>query len=221
MQHLCVCNAPRRAATLFIDGEWCTSEQTFKRFDPYETDRPSGTFASATPAHVHRAYDAAEKAQPGWAATSAVQRADVLRRAADLLEARVETAARRLTADMGKAIRDARGEVLRSAAILRYYAGDLLQPSGETYPSADPETVLLTVEQPLGIVCAITPWNFPLAIPTWKIAPAVAFGNSVVWKPAEVTPAARCCSPRFSPRRVCRTVCSIWSPARAVPCPVR
>ncbi|QSE92264.1 aldehyde dehydrogenase family protein [Rhodococcus pseudokoreensis] len=173
------------AATLFIDGEWCTSEQTYNRFEPYETGHLSGIFASATPAHVRRAYDAAEKAQPGWAAIPAVQRADVLRRAADLLEARVETAARRLTADMGKAIRDARGEVLRSAAILRYYAGDLLQPSGETYPSADPETVLLTVEQPLGIVCAITPWNFPFAIPTWKIAPAVAFGNSVVWKPAE------------------------------------
>jgi aldehyde dehydrogenase (NAD+) len=85
---------------------------------------------------------------------------------------------------MGKAIRDARGEVLRSAAILRYFSGELQQASGEVYPSADPSTLLMTVEQPLGVVCAITPWNFPWAIPTWKLAPALGFGNAVVWKPA-------------------------------------
>ncbi|MCW3066586.1 MAG: aldehyde dehydrogenase family protein, partial [Solirubrobacterales bacterium] len=112
-------------------------------------------------------------------------RAEILRRAADALEARADEGARRLTSDMGKALRDARAEVLRSAAILRYFAGELLQPSGETYPSADPATMLFTVEEPLGVVCAITPWNFPFAIPTWKLAPALGFGNAVVWKPAE------------------------------------
>ena len=86
---------------------------------------------------------------------------------------------------MGKVIRDARAEVLRSAAVLRYFSGELLQPTGETYPSADPATLLLTVEEPLGVVCVITPWNFPFAIPTWKLAPAIGFGNAVVWKPAE------------------------------------
>jgi aldehyde dehydrogenase (NAD+) len=75
--------------------------------------------------------------------------------------------------------------VLRSAAVLRYFSGELLQPTGETYPSADPATMLLTVEEPLGVVCVITPWNFPFAIPTWKLAPAIGFGNAVVWKPAE------------------------------------
>jgi len=94
-------------------------------------------------------------------------------------------AAHRLTSDMGKVIRDARAEVLRSAAVLRYFSGELLQPTGETYPSADPATLLLTVEEPLGVVCVITPWNFPFAIPTWKLAPAIGFGNAVVWKPAE------------------------------------
>jgi acyl-CoA reductase-like NAD-dependent aldehyde dehydrogenase len=134
---------------------------------------------------VRAAYDAAAAAQPAWGATPAPARADVLRRAADLVEARADAAARRLTADMGKAIRDARAEVLRSAAILRYFAGELLQPTGETYASADPQTTLFTIEQPLGVVCAITPWNFPFAIPTWKLAPALGFGNAVVWKPAE------------------------------------
>ena len=172
--------------TLFIAGTWSSADETFERFDPADLTRSTGIFARASADHVRAAYDAASAAQPAWAAMPASARADVLRRAADLVEGEAEAAARRLTADMGKAIRDARAEVLRSAAILRYFAGELLQPSGETYPSADPSTLLMTVEQPLGIVCAITPWNFPFAIPTWKLAPALGFGNAVVWKPAEV-----------------------------------
>ncbi len=171
--------------TLLIGGTWCSANESYNRFDPARPDRLAGRYATATPAHVEAAYDAASAAQPGWAATPAPARAEVLRRAADLLEARADEAAHRLTADMGKAIRDARAEVMRSVAILRYFSGELLQPSGETYPSADPATTLLTVEEPLGIVCAITPWNFPFAIPTWKLAPALGFGNAVVWKPAE------------------------------------
>ena len=171
--------------TLHLGGAWSLSTEVYTRFEPGRPERRSGTYALASPDHVRAAYEAAATAQPGWAATPAPARAEVLRRAADLLEGRLEEAAHRLTADMGKAVRDARGEVLRSAAILRYFSGELLQPSGETYPSADPATVLLTVEEPLGVVCAITPWNFPFAIPTWKLAPALGFGNAVVWKPAE------------------------------------
>ncbi len=171
--------------TLYINGRWLATEHTYKRFDPADLSRLTGTYALGSLEHVVRAYDAAEAACTEWAHTPAPMRSDVLRRAADLLEARVDEAAHRLTSDMGKAIRDARGEVLRSAAILRYFAGELLQPSGETYPSADPSTLLMTIEEPLGVVCAITPWNFPFAIPTWKLAPALGFGNAVVWKPAE------------------------------------
>ncbi len=176
-------HAPSRpdGDTLFIGGTWRRSDQTFERFDPSKLSRVTGHFATATEAHVRQAYAAAAAAQPGWAATPAPQRAEVLRSAADHLATHAQDAARRLTADMGKAIRDARAEVLRSVAILRYFAGELTQPIGETYASADPSTMLLTVEQPLGVVCAITPWNFPFAIPTWKLAPALAFGNSVVW----------------------------------------
>ena len=172
-------------ATLFLGGSWLSAEKTYERFCPADLSRSTGRFALASLDHVREAYDAASAAQPGWAATPAPARAEVLRRAADLLAGRVEEAARRLTADMGKALRDARGEVLRSVAILRYFSGELLQPSGETYPSADPNTMLLTIEEPLGVICAITPWNFPFAIPTWKLAPALGFGNAVVWKPAE------------------------------------
>jgi aldehyde dehydrogenase (NAD+) len=171
--------------TLFIGGSWHAADETYERFDPAQLDRSTGSFALGSTDHVRAAYDAAAAAQPAWAATPAPARAEILRRAADLLEARADEATNRLTSDMGKVVRDARGEVLRSVAILRYYAGELLQPIGETYPSADPSTTLLTMEEPLGIVCAITPWNFPFAIPTWKLAPAIGFGNAIVWKPAE------------------------------------
>lgn len=171
--------------TLYIGGEWQASGQTYRRVDPAATERVTGVFAAGLPQDVSRGYAAAARAQRDWADTPVPIRADVLRRAADLLEGRIDKAAWRLTADMGKAIRDARAEVQRSVAILRYYAGELLQPAGETYPSASAGTLLMTIEQPLGIVCAITPWNFPFAIPTWKLAPALGFGNTVVWKPAE------------------------------------
>jgi aldehyde dehydrogenase (NAD+) len=171
--------------TLFIDGRWQTAGTTYERFDPFRLDCSTGRFAAATAEDVRAAYDAATAAQPAWAATPAPARAEVLRHAADLLNARLDDAARRLTSDMGKAIRDARAEVSRSVAILRYYAGELVQPTGDTYASADPGTMLLTIEEPLGVVCAITPWNFPSAIPAWKLAPALGFGNTVVWKPAE------------------------------------
>jgi len=171
--------------TLLIGGSWREGATGYERFDPADLDRLTGTFAQASPEDVAAAYQAASAAQAEWAATPSPQRAATLRRAGDLLEARADEAARRLTADMGKVIRDARAEVLRSVAILRYFAGELMQPTGETYASAAPDTMLLTVEQPLGVVCVITPWNFPFAIPTWKLAPAIGFGNAVVWKPAE------------------------------------
>jgi aldehyde dehydrogenase (NAD+) len=170
--------------TLFVDGSWRAGRGSYARFDPARLPQPTGTFATGSAADVLDAYEAAVRAQPEWGATPAPRRGEVLRRAADLLEEREAGAARRLTEDMGKAIRDAHAEVRRSVAILRYYAGEVHQASGETYPSADPTTTLFTIERPLGVVCAITPWNFPFAIPTWKLAPALAFGNAVLWKPA-------------------------------------
>lgn len=172
-------------ATLWIGGAWERAARTFERTDPAAPERTTGRFARAEARDVERAFAAAAAAQPAWAAASAQARGELLRRAADLLERDAERATERLVADIGKARRDARAEVLRGAAILRYFAGEVLQASGEAYPSADPATLLLTLEEPVGVVGAITPWNFPVAIPLWKIAPALAFGNAVVWKPAE------------------------------------
>jgi acyl-CoA reductase-like NAD-dependent aldehyde dehydrogenase len=172
-------------ATLWIGGAWESAARSFERMDPSAPERVAGRFARAEPEHVERAFAAAQAAQPAWAAGSAQARGELLRRAADLLERDAELATERLVADVGKARRDARAEVLRGVAILRYYAGEVLQASGETYPSADPATLLLTLQEPVGVVAAITPWNFPVAIPLWKLAPALGFGNAVVWKPAE------------------------------------
>ncbi len=171
--------------TIYIGGSWREAADHFERRNPANLAAAAGTYGSATPADVDGAYDAASDAQPGWSGASVHERADVLRRAADILEARAEQATATLVADIGKAHRDARGEVLRGAAILRFHAGAALQASGETFGATDPQTLLLTLREPLGVVAAVTPWNFPVAIPLWKLAPALAYGNAVVWKPAE------------------------------------
>ena len=169
---------------VLIAGSWRTAAEAFTRRDPSNPDRATGTYAAASAVEVRAAYDAAAAAAPRWGRRPAPERAEVLRRAADLLEARSASAAERLTADIGKAIRDARAEVLRAVAILRYHAGEALQADGETYPSSAADTMVITTSEPVGVVCAITPWNFPLAIPAWKLAPALSAGNPVVWKPA-------------------------------------
>jgi alpha-ketoglutaric semialdehyde dehydrogenase len=117
-----------------------------------------------------------------------VQRGEILYRAANLMEQRVDELGAELTREEGKTLAEGKGEVRRGIAILRYFAGEALQPSGMIYPSANPETFLYSVREPLGVVSIITPWNFPVAIPIWKLAPAVVFGNTVVWKPSELTP---------------------------------
>lgn len=171
---------------LLIDGSWRATAEYLERWNPARPSELVGRSASATAADVDAAVSAARAAAPEWAGATAPARADVLRTAADLLLEREARIATTLTLEEGKAIRDARAEVQRAAAILRYFAGECLQPLGEVYASATPDTLLHTVRVPLGVVGAITPWNFPIAIPAWKVAPALAFGNAVVWKAAQI-----------------------------------
>jgi len=131
---------------------------------------------------------AAREAFAGWRATPAPLRGDILRKAADLLDQRANDVGRDLTREEGKTLAEGVGETKRAVAILRYYAGQTLEPDGETYPSHSPATFLYARREPVGVVVAITPWNFPIAIPAWKIAPALAYGNTVVWKPAGIVP---------------------------------
>jgi aldehyde dehydrogenase (NAD+) len=181
---------PEAVAThgVFVGGRWRATESTYECRNPARPAEVVGRFAAAGPAEVDAAYAAARAAAPGWRALGAIARGEVLHRAAAELDRRREEIAQALTAEEGKAIRDARGEVARGAAVLRYFAGECAQPEGEVYASATPGTLLYTVREPLGVVAAITPWNFPVAIPVWKLAPALAFGNAVVWKPAASVP---------------------------------
>ncbi|CAA9568483.1 MAG: Aldehyde dehydrogenase [uncultured Thermomicrobiales bacterium] len=173
-----------------IGGEWvpAASGGTFENRSPADTDDLVGHFAASAGEDVERAVTAAAEAAAGWRATSPLARAAILSKAADIIMSRVEQIGRELTREEGKTLKEGIGETTRAAQILRYYAGDAQQPDGEHYPSVSLTTLLYTVREPLGVVAVITPWNFPIAIPTWKVAPALAYGNTVVLKPASFTP---------------------------------
>ena len=131
---------------------------------------------------------AAAEAFAGWRGTSAIARANILYKASELIFARVNDLGAELTREEGKTVKEGIGESTRAGQIFRYFAGEAQQPVGEHYPSVNPTTMLYTVREPIGVTALITPWNFPIAIPAWKMAPALAFGNTVVLKPASLTP---------------------------------
>jgi acyl-CoA reductase-like NAD-dependent aldehyde dehydrogenase len=153
--------------------------------------RPSDVLAETRLADAQIAGEAAAAARAAfsaWRSASPADRGDVLRRAGDRLERDAAEIGCDLAREEGKTLAEAIGETLRAAAILRYYGGQTFEPDGEVYPSANAATLLYSRREPIGVVVALTPWNFPLAIPAWKLAPALAFGNTVVWKPAELVP---------------------------------
>src|SRR5205823_7572283 len=129
------------------------------------------------------AVDAAASAQAGWAKLGPIARGQILLAAAEALAARAETVAHDLTREEGKTLAEARGEVARAVGVLRYFGGEGWRLRGDTLPSALEATMIYTRREPLGVVAAITPWNFPIAIPAWKVAPALIAGNTVVLKP--------------------------------------
>jgi alpha-ketoglutaric semialdehyde dehydrogenase len=156
---------------------------------PHDPDDVVGRFRPGGGIEVDRAASAAAGAAPAWGELPAAERADALRRAADDLESAAGELGELVCREVGKPIREARGEVVRTAAILRYHAGTALDPEGESLPPADGRSLLLTRRVPRGVVGLVTPWNFPLAIPAWKLAPALVNGNACVWKPSEHSPA--------------------------------
>lgn len=174
----------------YIGGEWVPSEsgKTFESRNPSNVDEVIGEFASSTKADVDAAIQAAVDAAPKWRDTTPIARSVILHKAAEILASRQQDVGRELAREEGKTLKEGIGETGRAVQILRYFAGDIQQPDGEHYPSANPDTLLYTTREPLGVVGVITPWNFPIAIPAWKIAPAIAFGNAVVFKPASATP---------------------------------
>jgi acyl-CoA reductase-like NAD-dependent aldehyde dehydrogenase len=174
-------------ARSFVGGEWVNGSAVAD-VNPAWPGEPVAEVHQAGPETARDAVAAAATAFTAWQATPPPSRGAILRRAADLLEQRAESIARDFTNEEGKTLPEAAGEIARAVAIFRYYSGQTLEPDGETFPSHAPSTLLFARREPVGVVLAITPWNFPVAIPAWKIAPAIAYGNSVVWKPAEITP---------------------------------
>ncbi len=141
-------------------------------------------FAAVTPAQVAPRVDAARAAQRAWVATPAPARARALHDMASQVEAHADDLTALMVREVGKPVTEARGETARSVAILRYYAQQVLDPDGETLPSSDGRSLLMARRVPHGLAGLITPWNFPAAIPLWKAAPALAYGNAVLLKPA-------------------------------------
>jgi acyl-CoA reductase-like NAD-dependent aldehyde dehydrogenase len=172
----------------YVDGEWRQSERHSARTNPARLTETVTNTALADKDLAARAIAAAKAAFPEWRATVATARGEILRKAGDLLDARAEQIGRDLTREEGKTLDEAIREVRLSANIFRYYAVQALDPDGETYPSGRPNLFLFSRREPLGVVTAITPWNFPACIPAWKLAPALAFGNTIVWKPADLVP---------------------------------
>jgi acyl-CoA reductase-like NAD-dependent aldehyde dehydrogenase len=168
----------------YVGGEWRESAagETYEKRSPWRPSQVTGTYPSSTADDARAAIDAALGAFPAWAALPAVQRAAFFTEAAAAIEARAEQVAQDMTAEMGKPLREARMETMRAAVILRYAAGEAWRPIGEMYEPSVADQRLFTLRRPLGVVGLITPWNFPIAIPVWKLAPALIYGNTLVLK---------------------------------------
>ena len=174
----------------YVGGEWreSVSGETYEKRNPWRPSLVTGVFVASGSEDARLAVEAANEAAPAWASLPAAQRGAFLHRAADAIEARAEHIARDMTAEMGKPLRESRLEATRAATILRYAAGEAWRPVGELYEPSVPDQRLYTLRRPVGVVGLITPWNFPIAIPVWKLAPALVYGNVVVLKLAYEAP---------------------------------
>jgi alpha-ketoglutaric semialdehyde dehydrogenase len=177
-------------AANFIAGEWRPSRSgaTYERRNPWRPSEVVGEFPSSGPEDLAAAVDAAERAWPAWSALPAARRGAFLTRAAELIESRVEEIAQDMTREMGKPLRESRLEAGRAAMILRFFAGEGWRALGRVFEQSASGAPVYTQRRPLGVVGLITPWNFPAAIPAWKTAPALVYGNTVVLKLAQDAP---------------------------------
>src|SRR5438034_3987457 len=174
----------------YIAGEWCdsTSGATFESRNPADQGDVIGRFQQGTAADVAMAVSAAWAARPRWRQTPAPKRGEILYRFGALLAEQKERLARAMTREMGKVLAEARGDVQEGIDIAFLMAGEGRRLFGDTVPSELPDKWAMSVREPLGVAGIITPWNFPIAIPCWKMMPALVAGNTVVFKPASDTP---------------------------------
>src|SRR5699024_5230759 len=171
----------------FINGEWKkdATNKTLKSINPANKDEVLGYIQDSSEEVVNQAVEAAKSAKNTWKQMSGADKGNILYKAAEILENRKDEIAEILTKEMGKPIAEAQGETTRGVAILRYYAGEGLRKTGDVIPASGSSALMYTDRVPLGVVGIIAPWNFPVAIPLWKIAPALIYGNTVVFKPAQ------------------------------------
>lgn len=173
----------------YIDGEWTSAStgKTDASINPANKNEIVGYIQKSGKEDLDRAVAAAKKALTQWRKLSGPARGEYLYKMANALEKRLDEVAETMTREMGKTFPEAKGETARGIAILRYYAGEGMRKSGDVIPSTDADALMFTTRAPLGVVGVITPWNFPVAIPIWKMAPALVYGNTVVIKPAQET----------------------------------
>jgi len=171
-----------------INGEWMDGASASRNINPSDTSDVVGEYAQADAAQTREAIAAARRALPAWSVSTPQQRFDILDAAGTEILARRAELGDLLAREEGKTLPEAIGEVQRAGNIFKFFAGEALRPGGEALPSVRPGVGVEITREPIGVVGIITPWNFPIAIPAWKIAPALAWGNCVVIKPADLVP---------------------------------
>ena len=195
----------------YIAGAWTpsVSGRTFENRNPADHDDVIGLFQDSTPADADAALEAAARAYHSWRLVPAPKRAEMLLAAAARIVEQKEAFARDMTREMGKVLEETRGDVQEAIDMTQFMAGEGRRQYGQTVPSELRDKFAMSVRQPLGVCSMITPWNFPMAIPSWKIAPALVCGNTVVLKPATLTPLSAVnfvrCSRRLAFHRVWST----------------
>ncbi|MBZ0147132.1 MAG: aldehyde dehydrogenase family protein, partial [Pseudorhodoplanes sp.] len=172
----------------FIGGEWVEAKDYAQDLNPSNTKDVVGEYPRASAADAERAIAAAKAAFPAWSRSSIQERHDILKRIGDEILARKDELGKMLSREEGKTLAEGVGETVRAAQIFLFFSGEILRLAGEKIPSVRPGVDVEITREPIGVIGVITPWNFPIAIPAWKIAPALAYGNCVVFKPADLVP---------------------------------
>ena len=171
----------------YIDGQWVSGD-TFENRNPANTDEIVGLFVKGTPASIEAAADAAAAAFPAWSAMAGPARGNYLFKVAEILDGKFEAIAAEMTREEGKTFPEAKGEVRRAINIFRYFGGEGSRLQGILVPSERDRVHMFAIRKAIGVIGLVTPWNFPIAIPAWKMAPALICGNTIVVKPASASP---------------------------------
>jgi acyl-CoA reductase-like NAD-dependent aldehyde dehydrogenase len=195
----------------FVGGRWSEASKSAPNVNPSNTRDIIGEYARGTKDDANRAIETAKAAFAAWSHSTPQVRYEALRKVSDEILSRKEELGRLLAREEGKILAEGIGEVVRAGQIFAFFAGEALRIAGEKLASVRPNIDVEITREPLGVVGLITPWNFPIAIPAWKIAPALAYGHTVVFKPADLVPGCAWAVADIVVARACRKASSTWS----------